>query len=384
MVGKVLTLTFLLLEATGKLETPLHIGDGRSVGITRYTRTFIPGSVIRGCVGLLLKKTSCELKEGERHKEGEECLYHQLIEDEDGGQANAFFRYAYPIHIGCGGIFYPTSMALSICRNPQCNYVIDSFSPPIECPQCGRSLRPAPRYRCSKCQRLIDTPVRTYGTTMTSIDRRQNTAAFVVDSDGQRRGTPHSLELIERGSQFKIQVLLSPEAERHASILGKIIEEALADEGIGASKSRGLGKVAVRDLTVTKICPEDIEKRGKELEKDGVTLSLLTPAVVEENEPLRIETILEAARRAYTQTFRLGKPALREPRLAEQRSRFTMHGGWSLKENRKRRTYPALMQGSALLLSGVDEQLNLALASLERTYAIGGFKTHGCGQVLLR
>jgi CRISPR/Cas system CSM-associated protein Csm3 (group 7 of RAMP superfamily) len=384
MVGKVLTLTFILIEATGRLETPLHIGDGRSIGVTRYTRTYIPGSVIRGCVGLLLKRTSCELREGQRHKEGEDCLYHQLIEDEDGGQANAFFRYVYALHIGCGGTFYPTPMSVSVCRNPQCNYLTDTFSPPIECPQCGRSLRPAPRYRCSKCHKLIETPVRTYRTTMTSIDRTHNTAAFVTDSEGERRGTLHSMELIEPGSQFRIQALLSPEAEKHASLLGKIIEEALGDEGIGASKSRGLGKVAVRDLKITKISPDQVKLRAGELGNDEVTLSLLSPSVVQEEEPLRIETVLESARRAHSQVFRSGKPFLREPRLAEQRSRFILQGGWSLRQNRKRRTCPALIQGSTILLTDVDEQVKLALASLEQTYAIGGFKTHGCGQVLLR
>jgi hypothetical protein len=379
-----MTAPFLLIEAVATTETPLHIGDGRSVGVINYTRSHIPGSAIRGCIGLLLKRTSCKLKDGEHHAEGDECIYHRIIEDEDGGQANAFFRYAYPLHVGCGGVFYPTSKTVSICKNPQCNFSVDSFATPLDCPQCQGSLRSGPRYQCSKCGWLQNLPVGTFRSTMASIDRKYNAAAWMTDSEGQKHGTLHTLELIETGSQFKIQVLLKAEAQQYASPLGNMIAQGLADDGVGAAKSRGLGKMRIKNVTVTEIGRDIIERRAADLNGDKLGLRLLTPLVLEENESLRAETILEAARSAYTQAFRTGKPSLKELKLIDERSRFTTYGGWSLKANRKRRILPAIEAGSTYRLGELDEQLKLTLASLEQTFALGGFKTHGCGQVLLR
>ncbi|MEM2841528.1 MAG: RAMP superfamily CRISPR-associated protein [Candidatus Bathyarchaeia archaeon] len=342
----------------------------------------MPGSVIRGSIGFLLKRVSCRLKDGEKHGEGEECIYHQLIEDENGGQANAFFRYAYPIHIGCGGIFYPTPKTISVCRNPQCNYIIDGFSPPLECPQCGRTLRPGPRYVCSKCGKGAELPVSTFRVTMTSINRDNNTASYITDSEGERRGTLHTLELIEAGAQFKVQVVLNPDVEGHDRLMARILEQALSDEGVGAAKSRGLGKLRTSSITVTKVTPEIIRKRSDDL-GDQLVMRLLSPMVVKKGEPLIVETLMEAARRAYSQVFRRGKPSLKEPVFKTERFQFTTYGGWSLRENRRRSLSQAIEPGSTYHLCSVDGELREALASLEQCYAIGGFKAHGCGQILL-
>jgi len=377
-----LTAPFLLIEAIAKSETPMQIGDGRSVGVIKYTRPYIPGSVIRGSVGLLLKRISCRLGEGENHKEGEECIYHELIEDQEGGHANAYFRYAFPIHIGCGGVFYPTPKTLSICKNPQCNYTINTFTASLDCPQCGKTLRPAPRYQCSKCSKLVNVPVQTFRATMTSIDRGNNTAAYVTDAQGEKHGTMHSLELVESGSQFKLEILLDSDGEKHKEILTRNLESALKEDGIGASKSRGLGKLSVENLTIKELSSDTIQKRSDLLKDANVTVRLLTPTIIED-ETLRIETMLEAARRAYSQVFRRGKPSLNEPKIEGERFRFMTYGGWSLKENRKRRLHSALEPGSIYRFTEVDEELKLALSSLERCYAIGSFKTHGCGQILL-
>lgn len=378
-----MTAPFLLIEAVGKAATPFHIGSGRSVGVIKYTRPYVPGSAIRGSVGLFLKRVSCGLKEGEHHREDEECTYHQLIEDEEGGRANAIFRYAYPIHIGCGGVFYPSPKTLSVCRNPQCNYTVGTFSTPLSCPQCGKTLRPAPRYQCCKCHKLVSVPVQTFRATMTSIDRESNAAAYVRDSEGEKRGTLHSLELIDSGSQFKFEILLDSKAEKVAEILTRALESALSEDGIGAAKSRGLGKFRIEDVTMTEIGPETVRKKAEVLRKEEVVLRTLAPLVTEEEQTLQTRTILEGARRAYSQTFRTGKPSLKEPRIDGERFRFMTYGGWSLKENRRRPLRNALEPGSVFRLEEVDDELTLALVCLEQSYALGGFKTHGCGQILL-
>mgnify|MGYP001121399956 CR=1 FL=1 len=376
-----MTAPFLLMQAVGKAETPFHIGDGRSIGVIKYTRPYIPGSAIRGSVGLFLKRISCGLKEGEHHGEGEECVYHRLIEDEEGGRANAVFRYAYPIHIGCGGVFYPSAKTLSVCRNPQCNFIVNTFLTPLSCPQCGRTLRPAPRYQCSKCQKMVNVPVQTFRVTMTSIDRTRNTAAYVIDSEGEKHGTLHSLELIDSGSQFKFEILLDSKAEEQVEILRKALESAVSEDGIGAGKSRGLGKLRIENTTVTEIGPETVHRKAEMSRSEEAVLRTLTPLVTEEEQTLRMETILEAARRSYSQVFRMGKPSLKEPRIDGERFRFMAYGGWSLKENRRRRLRSALEPGSSYHLTGVNHELRLALSALEQCHALGGFKTHGCGQI---
>ncbi|MBS7623731.1 hypothetical protein KEJ39_08725, partial [Candidatus Bathyarchaeota archaeon] len=269
------------------------------------------------------------------------------------------------------------------CRNHQCNYSIDDYSAPLDCPQCGRALRPAPRYECSKCGKGTDLPVSTFRATMTSIDRDNSTVSYVTDSEGERRGTLHTLELIEAGAQFKVQVLLNPDAEEHAPLMARLLEQALSDEGVGAAKSRGLGKLKTTSPTVTRLSPEIIQKRSDEL-KDQVVMRLLSPLIVGRGEHLRIETLMEAARRAYSQVFRMGKPSLKEPRLAAERFRFTTYGGWSLKENRRRRLSQAIEPGSTYQLVNIDTELRGALTALEQCYAIGGYKTHGCGQILMK
>ena len=99
---------------------------------------------------------------------------------------------------------------------------------------------------------------------------------------------------------------------------------------------------------------------------------------------LKPESLLEAARRAYTWVFHKGKPKLPMLTLEGKRVSVEMFSGWSLKTGKRRRIEPAVSAGSVFQFKSEEnsEELALALAALEY-YAVGAYKPHGCGQILV-
>jgi CRISPR/Cas system CSM-associated protein Csm3 (group 7 of RAMP superfamily) len=210
----------------------------------------------------------------------------------------------------------------------------------------------------------------------------------------EKHGLLHTAEVIERGAEFGMEIVLSSSI-RSSTLdqLTKVLTRGLKDEGIGASKSRGLGTVNVKDVRIEAITPETIEKRASELIPQGnnvFSVQLLSPIINDTTERiLEPSTLLEGARRAYSWCFKEGKPSMPEIHRINERYSYDIFGGWSLKEDRLRRNAVSIVSGSSFLfkIEGMDKELisllSKSLACLEY-YAIGGYKPHGYGQVRIQ
>jgi len=369
-----------------KASTPLHVGSIRRVGVIKKTYPFIPGSFLRGAVGVSLMRLVCKLEKPlvnhEECRYFDECVYARLFGEEHGKTSKAFFRFSYPSHLGCGGVFQPAPKNLYICQNPQCRKTYTSFIPPERCevPNCGGSLKPYRGYVCSECGALNPTPVRISRLTLTAVDRGKASAAQVV-SGGEKAGTLHTIEVIARGSRFQFEVTVHPDMAEAVSMVSNVLRRMLPDEGIGGSKSRGLGKVEVEDLTVEPLDTEALEKRGDEIDVRDFRVRLLSPMILK-GRSLEPRTLLEGVRRAYSWAFHEGKPKLPEVRLVHTATAREMYSGWSLKLQRRRRLTPSLSAGSIFRFEAEEynRELALGLAALEH-YALGDYKPHGFGQV---
>jgi len=366
--------------------SPLHMGSIRRVGMIKKTYPFISGSVLRGAVGFSLMRLVCKLdKPLVNHEECryfDDCIYAQLFGEEHGKASKIFFRFSYPYHLGCGGIFQPSPMNLYQCQNPQCRKTYISFIPPERCDVrgCGGSVKPYRGYVCDRCGALNPNPVRISRLTLTAIDRHVYSAAQ-IHSGGERFGTLHTIEVIEKGSRFHFEILIHPGMSEAIKIVRNVLERMLPDEGIGGSKSRGLGKVSVEDLRIERLDTSVLEKRADMIDESSFNVRLLAPMILN-GKSLEPSTLLEAARRAYSWAFHTGKPHLPEIKKLHVSARSEMYSGWSLKDQRRRRLMPALSAGSIFHFetSERSRELRLALAALEY-YAIGGYKPHGFGQV---
>jgi CRISPR/Cas system CSM-associated protein Csm3 (group 7 of RAMP superfamily) len=375
------------LSGVFKAVTPLHVGSGVRTGVIKRCRSFIPGAVLRGAVGTALIKAVCKLDkpliEHEKCEYFDDCVYAQLFGEEFGKSSKVFFRYIYPSHLKCSGIFRPAKRTLFRCSNPQCRKIFDRFIPLSECDVCGHPVKPFYGFRCESCGELERVPVRISRITLTAIDREKNSAAQVEGFSEGGAGTLHTLEVIERGSRFCFEVIVHGEFSGAVNLLRNVLEKALPDEGIGGAKSRGLGKIVVEDLKVEGVNSSILEKRAEVIDVRRFRVKLVSPLVLG-GKSLEASSLLEGVRRAYSWAFREGKPALPEIKLKHWAVGSELFSGWSLKTGKRRRLESAVSGGSVFDFECDVEsrELALGLAALEY-YAVGTYKPHGCGQVIV-
>ena len=372
------------LRGVLRTVTPLHVGSGFRTGVIKHCRTFIPGSFLRGAVGTALIRVVCRLGkplvEHEKCEHFSECAYAQLFGEEFGKSSNVFFRYAYPLHLSCGGVYTPAAQTVYRCSNPQCRKVFNEFVPPRECPVCGFPVKPFNGYQCDRCGALESFPIKVSRITLTAVDRVKLSAAAVAGV-GEAAGTLHTLETIAPGSRFNFEVIVDGEMGGNLDLLRNIIEKALPDEGVGGAKSRGFGKVAIENLKVESVDTDLLERRADEIDAHKFRVRLLSPLILD-GKVLDSQSLLEGVRRAYTWAFRKGKPSLPELSLKNQAVRGEPFSGWSLKTGRRRKVEPAVSAGSVFEFecSTPSRELALGLPAIEY-YAIGAYKPHGCGQL---
>ena len=375
------------ITAVLRAVTPIHVGTGMKTGVIKHSHPFIKGAAIRGAIGTALMKLVCKkgnpLKEHEKCEYFEECTYARLFGEEFGRPSKIFFRYAYPLHMNCGGVFRPAPKTLYRCTNPQCRRVYDDFVPRDSCESCGESLKPVVGFRCDRCNLIESLPVRIVRVTLTAVDSSTGAAAR-FRTGAEEVGTLHTLEAINSGSRFGFEAIAYGVEEPDLEILKRVLERALPDEGIGGSKSRGLGKIAVEGLRVEPIDASTIDERASELEETDFRAELASPMVLK-GEMLAAPTLLEGARRAYTLAMRKGKPALPELKLVQKAAEGEVLSGWSLRSDNRRALEAAISAGSVFrFTSGTkSRELAVGLAALEY-YAIGSYKPHGCGQVKIK
>jgi CRISPR/Cas system CSM-associated protein Csm3 (group 7 of RAMP superfamily) len=438
------------ITANLRAESPLHIGNGRRTGIIKHTLPFIPGSFIRGSIGDFLRKISgSEQSKGAAATAAATAtatgtnLYSLFfLRDSDSSESTSssdiFFKHCYPLHFKCrsltnaNAVFVPASKTLFRCRNRQCGTIYDTFKPPLRCKICDKSVKPLTGFVCRNCGEIEPQPVSIKRLSAVAIDRHNHTAAAAeslmvsqtvsgndigesgenadedendtINNDGHGKGTKtgnwkseekhgllHTAEVIERGAEFGLEIVLSS-STRSSTLdqLTKLLTRSLEDDGIGASKSRGLGKIKVKDLRIEKITPETIEERAIGLipnASDTFSVQLISPIINDTTESsLEPSTLLEGARRAYSWCFKEGKPSLPEICRINEKYSYDIFGGWSLKEERLRRNAVSIVSGSAFLfkIQQMDKErvslLSRSLACLEY-YAIGGYKSHGYGQI---
>jgi CRISPR/Cas system CSM-associated protein Csm3 (group 7 of RAMP superfamily) len=385
------------ISASIAADSPVHIGNGKRTGIIKHSLPFLPGSVIRGAIGSCLMKL-----DGEKAAE----LYDMLFAEEAGKTSDIFFRHCYPSHLKCGrGKFIPSPKTLFKCQNRQCGKIYNTFEPPLQCDNCGKSVKPASGFVCNGCGEINPLPVSMTRLSGTDIDRENYSAALITaagTSNGSgtseyqgiervagqdRHGLLHTLEVIERGSKFSLELILHSNYYHIIDRLTAILQRGLEDEGIGGSKSRGFGSVKVTDTKVQEITANIIEKEAGKI-GNRFSVNFVSPVIVEDNsKSLEPVTLLEGARRAYSWCFKEGKPALPDLKRINKIYSYDVFGGWSLKQERKRRASVSISSGSAFLFEASGSAngediflLSKALASLEY-YAIGGYKPHGYGQV---
>jgi CRISPR/Cas system CSM-associated protein Csm3 (group 7 of RAMP superfamily) len=371
--------------------TPLHIGSGARTGVIKHCYPHIPGSVLRGAVGVALMKSVCKLDaplvEHEKCKYLDDCLYAQIFGEEYGKSSKAFFRYAYPLHLKCGGVFRPVAKTLHKCSNPQCGRIYDAFVAPAECESCKEhgTVKPIRGFRCDSCGDFERVPVRISRITLTAIDRSLCSAAqFPTQTPtGEKAGTIHTLEVIQPGSLFVFEIIVHKDFADALGILRNILERALPDEGIGGSKSRGLGKVSIENLRTEGVDTSTIEKRASNIDVKKFRVRLLSPMILD-SKYLDGSSLLEGARRAYSWAFHEGKPPLPEVELVNYALDDEVYSGWSLKSERRRDLKTAISAGSIFEFTSKSEKRELALGlSALEYYAVGAYKPHGCGQVAI-
>ncbi|MGB9672027.1 MAG: RAMP superfamily CRISPR-associated protein [Candidatus Norongarragalinales archaeon] len=368
-----------------KALTPLHIGLGIRTGVIKRCRNHIPGAVLRGAVGTALIKSVCKLDmpivNHEKCDYFDDCVYAQLFGEEFGKSSKIFFRYAYPLHLKCGGVFQPTPKTLYRCSNPQCRRVFNVFVAPDSCDLCQGSVKPFSGFICSECGELEREPLRISRITLTAVDRVKGSAAQISGSAEEAGGTLHTLEVIDAGSRFNFEIIIHREAYDSVELIKNLLERALPDEGLGAAKSRGLGKVQVEEMTVEKVETSLLEKRSNNIDVKNFKVKLVSPLILD-GKTLDPSSLLEAARRAYSWAFQEGKHALPEVKLKRWAVDGELFSGWSLKTNKRRRIESAVSAGSIFEFecSSSSKELALSLSALE-FYAIGAYKPHGCGQI---
>lgn len=375
-------------------ETALHLGSGSRTGIVKHALPYVPGSVLRGAVGSCLVKLLCK-KERPLidHKDcdiADECEYVKLFGKEEGKSSRVLFRHCYPLHLSDGGVFWPNRKTMLICKSVQCGRVYDMLDPPsVNCESCHSRLKPFEGFMCNKCQerdpmaKPVAIPIHTSRVVQTAVDRKLDSVAM-TKLNGDVVGTLHSLDVVDPGAQFYSEIIVDRKVADLLPLIKNVIEKAVPEEGLGGSKSRGLGKAAFEEMSESSgVTTESLERRASEIDSSHFVVRLLSPMITDKAEGLDESALLECARRAYSWCFQEGKPNL--PNLMSGRRRFGYEywSRWSLKDENARRNV-AISGGSVFEFKreGKDETLALALAALE-CYAIGDYKAHGCGQVVI-
>lgn len=377
----------LCYKITGVLSavTALHVGSGQRIGVIKRSVGYVPGSMLRGAVGTSLIKSVCKLNRPlVRHEDCkyfDDCTYVSLFGEEFGKASKVFFRYAYPLHLKCGGVYIPASKTLYICKNPQCRKTYDSVFPPKNC-ECGEDIELFYGFQCNRCGEVSEHPVAISKITSTALDRSTVSGAK-VGKGKEVFGTLHTTEVIRRGSKFAVEVIVSRDVGAHVDVLKAVLERGIEDEGIGGGKSRGLGKVEVKGLKVEEVAEDDLFKRADEISLRCFSVRFVSPMLLD-GRMLDDKSLLEGCRRSYTWLFHEGKPSLAAVDLKLSRVESEPFCGWSLKTQKRRRIEPAMSAGSIFQFESREEDRSLALslAALE-FHAIGSYKPHGCGQVVV-
>lgn len=377
-------MTSLCYRITAVLTTvtPLHFGSGLRSGVIKRSLGYIPGSALRGAVGTSLIKEVCKLARPlVKHEECEhfdDCVYVTLFGEEFGKASNVFFRYSYPLHLKCGGVYQPAPKTVYQCRNSQCKKTYDRILPPMKC-DCGSDIELFHGYRCDRCGEISERPVDFSRTTSTALDRKMVSGAMV--GEDRDAGTLHVTETIRQGSKFSVEVLVSRDCVDCIEVLKATLERGLKDEGMGGAKSRGLGSVSVENLSVETVSEDIARKRSAEVNTERFSVRLVSPMLLD-GYMLNSSSLLEGCRRAYSWLLHEGKPSLQNVELKATRAESDTVSGWSLKTQKRRMIEPAISAGSVFQFEGneKDEILALGLAALE-FHAIGAYKPHGCGQI---
>jgi CRISPR/Cas system CSM-associated protein Csm3 (group 7 of RAMP superfamily) len=378
-----------VIRGTVKAQSPLHLGAEPRLGVVKGTKVYIPGSMLRGAVGLALARAVCVKPEyAKRHEEcpsREDCDYFQLFQDEGNRASEVFFRNAYPRHEGCvgGGIYYPTPRTFFVCED--CGETrFNGFNPPKECPKCRGVLKPYEGYICSVCGHIARAPVNLARITRTAIDRRRYAAAMIrLPGEAEPFGTLHSRDVVAQGTCFGLEVVVGSKAEPCLKALTSTLEKALPDEGLGGGRSRGFGRVSVKISEVSRLDAGRFEDRASKLNSADFAIRLVSDALLEGLD-LSGQTLVAAARRAYTWIFKEGAPRLPSVKLIDRRVGEGRFSGWRLKEDRRREVLPTVAAGSVFRYrSDGVEVFSKALAALE-VLAVGGFKPMGLGQLRVK
>jgi CRISPR/Cas system CSM-associated protein Csm3 (group 7 of RAMP superfamily) len=401
-----MTISCYVVDAVLTAITQLHIGTGVKTGVLKHSRVYIPGSVLRGALGVVLLKATCKMgRPMVKHEECEffaDCLYADLFRDEFNKSSRLFFKYAFPLHVSCGGVYYPAPMTLYKCQNGQCEKVYDRMVPPSRCEVrgCSGSVKPFVGYLCSQCGGLKEHPIAFSRVTSTALSRDTCSAAQVktdlkiepaFESEELKelaKGLLFTTELIPTGSVFGLRILVHRDVGDSLDVLKSALVEGLPDEGVGGRKSSGLGKVKVDGFRVREVTTEELAERAKVIgewigDAKRFVVRVVSPMLLDGG-LLDAKVLCESARRAYTWMFHEGKPNLPEVKDGERRVSSEIYSGWSLKTGVRKRVEIAISPGSVFEFKceSYDESLALALASLEYC-SIGSYKPHGCGQVLI-
>jgi len=378
-----LTVSHLRLTGVLQAEEPLSIGSGRRTGVIRHSLPYVPGFSIRGCVGTSLLRAACRLDKPLLDHSScahfSECEYAKLFESDESSSA-VFFRYAYPLHIKCGGVYRPAPKTLYRCENSQCREVIDALEPPSRCPKCEGLIKAYPGYICDRCGELSDRPIKMTRVTSTALARDTWSAASVKVDESVKAGTLHTTEAIPAGSRFSFEVVLGSRHASEVDVLMSVVEKGVPDEGLGGSRSRGFGRVSVRELKLSEVTCDDVVKRGEAIDSSSFSVQALSPLLLDR--PLDCTSLLEGARRAYSWVYHAGKPQLPDLKQIASRVSIARFGGWSQKDDRGRGPFDGFEAGSVFQFSseGRSSELCMSLAALD-VYPFGDYKPHGCGQV---
>jgi len=359
------------IVGTIKSETSIHTGDGTHIGVAKQTKPYVEGTVIRGATGLAIIRIAPD-----------DLKLRAIFDKNDNHSSPVIFRNAYPYHHGCAehGAYQPAPRTLHICES--CDERYDSFEPPLDCNKCGAPVKPYTGWICSGCQHIIKRPIQILHVTSTPVDRVTQSAAIIrpPTDDGEPYGTLHTTNVIPAGEKFAMEIILSRDMGAYLDKFLNIVEKAVPDEGIGAGKSRGLGKVEIKLDRTEVIDRSHLEKRAKSISAEHFSLILRSDLVLEKDS-LPAKSLSAAARRAYTWMLHEDAPSL--PEIKELRSLYSQSiaSGWSLKEGKRRNARSSIKAGATFeFQSSEHDKLALALAALE-FHAIGSYKPHGKGQV---
>lgn len=380
-----MTSAYIKLTGTIHTATALHLGTGSRTGVIKHSYSHIPGSFLRGSVGTTMIKAMCRLKAPlDDHTQCEhyrDCRYAKLFGEGSDYSSQIFFRYAYPLHLKCGGVYRPAPKTLYVCENSQCGNHVDTYDPPYKCGVCGGRMKPYKGYMCDNCGELERLPIRLGSVTSTAIDRKHGGAAIIRGSE-KDAGTLHTLQVIPPGSRFRFEAVIGEKARENVELVRNVVEKGLPDEGLGGGRSRGLGKVIVEDLHVHEVSVEDLEERASEIDVHRFNVQACSPLIL--GGQMLPRTLLEGARRAYSWVYHEGKPSLPELSLVESRVKSMRVSGWSQKTSSRRRVVSGFSSGSMFQFTCEEggEVLAKALSALE-VYPLGDYKPHGCGQLCI-